>query len=664
MTEVATVLPNELRLGAPPTMPQARSYLFRQQSTLQTYSDGNQIQINIPRLQRSYLRKDSYLRFNVDITETGILSENPDSILTLDAAGAFGFIQKIEVFDYLGSTVLESISEVPQLMALLLDMGVNIIDHGTNGQASLGLEQNYASNDSINFTHDSTSAGTPITSSSTLLPTQSRIRSATSGMTLTSWGNNASTSILSTSTTYARYYTAEFSIPLPSFLGFLSKKMVPLHNGFTILLTLSSTDVAVFTPGKSVGTPYAQISSQVNDQVEAGQVTTASTVTEDGHTYCSLVYNIANNPVFAAGTKVTVAGVSVAGYNGTVTIAKAKAFAAGTTYQILYLPVGAVPTGTPTVTSATITATTGSGHGHSFLTSYNAEPIAPSASTTTYKTTVSEVYMECQILELGPVAESMILSSTGGQPLVVHTKSFRSYVGNVLSGAQEFVLNMNLNVASMTNILWFMRSAKQVSGINYQCIGNRTRNMLQRWFFQYGSTTLPQNNGIQTMGTSYPSTASTSALKYKACETKGTEGYNELMKARPVDVTHSKISHEGYFWDNKWGGRIVAQINAAASTDVAGMGNILNMNSFLFPSNRPLLYVGKFAAGLNLELANGKSGDLISGLNTNGMNTSIRGVFHPLFTSYMDPDGVRVDAYAEYDAFINVSPGIATTVSF
>lgn len=659
MTEVATVLPNELRLGAPPTMPQARSYMFRQQSTLQTYNDGNQIQINIPRLQRSYLRKDSYLRFNVDITETGPFLENSSNTLTLDSAGAFGFIQKIEVFDYLGSTVLESISEVPQLMALLLDMGVNIIDHGTNGQTSLGLEQNYSSSDSINFTHDSTSSTTPITSTSTQMLTQNRVRSATSGMTIPSYGNNSSSTILTTSSTYARYYTAEFSIPLPSFLGFLSKKMVPLHNGFTILLTLASTDVAVFTPGKSVNTPYIQINSEVIDTIAAGQVTSASTVGQ----YCILKYNVANNPLFAKGTVLTIANITPSTYNGTVVVTESSTTADGVSHQINYLPVGATPTTAATVVNTATIVTTS---GHAELGGHNPKPYNTivSASTTTYKTTVSEVYMECQILELGPIAESMILSSTGGQPLVVHTKSFRSYVGNVLAGAQEFVLNMNLNVASMTNILWFMRSSKQVSGINYQCVGNRTRNMLQRWFFQYGSTSLPQNNGIQTMGTSYPSTASTSALKYLACDTKGTEGYNELMKARPVDITHSKISHESYFWDNKWGGRIVSQPNAAASTDVAGMGNILNLNSFSFPSNRPLLYVGKFAAGLNLELANGKSGDLISGLNTNGMNTSIRGVFHPLFTSYMDPDGVRVDAYAEYDAFINISPGIATTVSF
>ena len=74
--------------------------------------------------------------------------------------------------------------------------------------------------------------------------------------------------------------------------------------------------------------------------------------------------------------------------------------------------------------------------------------------------------------------------------------------------------------------------------------------------------------------------------------------------------------------------------------------------------------MGKFACGLNLELCSGKEGEIICGLNTNGMNTSIRGFFHPNYTDYMDPAGVRVDAFAEYDAFVNISPGIASTVSF
>ena len=71
----------------------------------------------------------------------------------------------------------------------------------------------------------------------------------------------------------------------------------------------------------------------------------------------------------------------------------------------------------------------------------------------------------------------------------------------------------------------------------------------------------------------------------------------------------------------------------------------------------------KFACGLNLELAPGKD-DLICGLNTNGMNTQIRGYFHPSYLVDTSKVASSINAYAEYDAFVNVSPGIATTISF
>jgi len=72
--------------------------------------------------------------------------------------------------------------------------------------------------------------------------------------------------------------------------------------------------------------------------------------------------------------------------------------------------------------------------------------------------------------------------------------------------------------------------------------------------------------------------------------------------------------------------------------------------------------VGRFAAGLDLELVSGRSNDLICGMNTNGMNTSIYATFDPEYIG--DVKQCRVDAWAEYDAFVNISPGIATTVSF
>lgn len=577
-TELATVLPKELRLGVPPKMPQARSYLFRQQSTISTYTSGNTIQINIPRLQRSYLRKDSYLRFRVsgaqDPATTG-------QWMSLDTCGAWGFFEKIEVFDYLGSTVLESISGVPQLMSLLLDLGLKDIISDTTGSLACGLAGPYSANRPDTATADLTKAGQQEVNYRVInfKQTTTLFQPSTGQVLVPGTGGT---------------FTREFAIPLPSFLGLLSNKMIPLHNGFTIVLTLAGQNVPfIYTPPAS----------------ETRLICTTDNVTKD----------------------------------------ISDTLAANST--------------TPTVQ--------------------------------TVSWIVQDVNMECQILELGPVAESMIMSSTQGQPLIVHTKALRNYVGTVKGGSwstaavnstpatvlptqgqSEFILNLNLNVASLTNILWFMRPADQLDNIQYSHAGQRTRNFLQRWAFQYGSTTLPQNNGIEAMNSSLPvfpknpttglAVAVSNLEKYRYLGSGFTECYNELMKARSFYAPGNRIEAESYAWDKKWNRSLdlTTETTTGAGATLARTGVcIYDLNMFgLFNGVESPFQMGRFACGLNLELANNKDGTIISGLNTNGMNTAIRGYFHPSYLQNMD--SVRVDAYAEYDAFINVSPGIATTVSF
>ena len=545
--EIATVLPKELRLGVPPKMPQARSYLFRQQSTLASFSSGQTIQINIPRLQRSYLRKDSYLRFRVQGSFTQ--AAKTDS-LVLDTSGAFGFFEKLEVFDYLGSTVLESISGIPQLTALLLDLGLKEIVESRNGNASMGLGLDYSYSGNKPLAAGSTAApsvlqASSITNSGSLFPPSSGDRLVK--------GVDINNTVITAAATYK--FCREFAIPLPSFLGLLSEKMIPLHNGFTIVLTV------------------------------AGKRT----------------------PVFVS------------------------------QFQDLSL-------------SASVAAT-------AVLSGDRAVPSTADFTDDKISWSIDDVYMNCQILELGPVAESMIMSSSQGSPLVVHTKSMRNYVSNINTAVPEFTLNMNLNVASLTNVLWIMRSSDQIDKFLYASCGNRTRNFLQRWQFQYGSTTLPQSNGIQAMGSSLPAVMGTIAdpERYTFLSAGGQEAVQELLKCRPLSLTSNRIILSNFISDSKF--------NQNLALNQAGLTAIPALNQLgLLPSYNSFFNLGRFAAGLNLQLANGKDGQIISGLNTNGMNTSIRGTFHHLYTAYMDK--VRVDAWAEYDAFINISPGIATTVSF
>lgn len=532
--EVATVLPRELRLDAPPTMPQARSYLFRQQSTLSAYQSGSTLQINIPRLQRSYHKKDSYLRFNL----TGQFSRTDPADgdfpgLNLDTAGAYSLFEKIEVFDYLGSTVLESISGVPQLISTLLDMGSLPSIDQTNGNTSLGLNSNGAISAVINYGQN----GFTLNTSGSTVP-------ASLGLGLVGLGEKEGENNHQT-------FSAEFAIPLPSFIGLLSDKFVPLHNGFTIVLTLAEQ-------------------------------------------YKPFVMN------FDMEGAVTAIGAAVGG-------------------------------STP-----------------------NPADYSNLLPTLTWQ--ISDVYLDCNILELGPIAESMILSSTQGSPLIVHTKSFRNYVGSVNAGSSEFILNTNINVASLTNILWIQRYSTQLNDLLYPSIGHHTRNFLSSWSFQYGSTVLPQSTGIKSMnttsglfptGVNKPTTANWVYGNYSAGYT---EHFQHLMSSRPTDILKSRIVRP-YF-----------EIDTGYTLNPTG-GVIEALNwSDAYPSTYSQFGTGRFACGLSLELVDKKYGSMICGLNTNGMNTSIRAVFHPQYTDYVQ--NTTVDLWAEYDAFINISPGIATTVSF
>lgn len=470
------------------------------------YGTSESIQINIPRLQRTYLTKDSYLKFNVDLTiedagtsapyDTGFgwAPDRPALSVVLDRCGAYGLFERIEIYDYLGSTLLESISGHGALMTLLLDTSHGFGEASTRDNATMGIAASVTANDS--------SVGLPYANAAhkkliNSLCGDAILPSPLPAQTQAAW-------------VAAKKATREFAIPLASFLGLFSDKFVPLHNGFTIRLTLASFDQAfgistIDSPTKKPGTPSLEI---------------------------------------------------------------------------------------------------------------------------------NEVYYCAQALELGPVAESMLLSSTAGQPMIVPSRTYRNFSDIIEADSSSFRLDLNPNVASMTALLWIMRSNELYTDASKSSYGDRIRNMLQSWNFQYGSSILPQTSGIQAYG----------ASGNKSAGTGYTESYIELMKARRnwsgmKTYTGSTISGESYSKDTP---------------------NINDMAPGLVDAS----YIdepGQFAAGLNLELVAGK--DIICGLNTNGMNTSINMTFRNDIVG-SKPKQARVDAWTEYDSFINITPGLATTVSF
>lgn len=533
----SVVLPKELRLAAPATMPQSRSYMFKQQAALSNYKPQETIQINLPRLQRSYLTKDSYLEFEVTYTW-----KPTDEIqqLTLDTCGAFGLIDRIEVYDYLGSTQLESTAGFGQLIALLQDTCVSNDEYSNHWEATAGgqstaivedWEKRISKNNARKlYRQVNPSCGELIDMGEFALP-----------------DGSSSTVGVDTRTIRRKYH-----IPLFSFLGLLSPKYAPLHNGYTIMITLQT----------------------------------------------------AANALAAAGCKLT---------DTTWSITSAEA-----NYQI------------------------------------------------------DNARMVCQILELGPIAESMLLSTVGPNPMVVTTKAYRNYVSNVNENTSSFRLDLNINVASLTNVLWMMRPTWAYNNFRFNSLSRRQRNFLESWYFQYGSSILPQTQGINCFK---PTSNKAKDVDF------GNDSMIELLKARHM---YNQPTHSHLFNKWNWGYDNWVRFKKLLLNRHKGGSDNDQINDVFFQTQQASTYfdVGKFACGLDLELVSGRTNEIICGMNTNGMNTSIFGTFNSAAasvkpTATVTTDGVysnsgdgvwvepcRVDAYCEYDAFINISPGIATTVSF
>jgi hypothetical protein len=583
-------------------MPQARSYLFKQKSALNEYAEKAVIQINIPRLQRSYLTKDSYLQFTVQLTgnpgyyinKAGVTGPPAtynqfalNQLLCCDNPGGYSFIDKIEVYDYLGSTLLESTAGHAQLMSLLLDgMGSSTQNKKMTVYAGTGKQEIGLNADLTGYgAFDSTQAAIPTTArrvNTTCMygPVSGapfQFNSSAGGVELGSVTGNTG---IPANAIETETIQKEFSIPLLSFLGLLSPKYTPLHNGFTINITLNSRAIAM---GRF-------------------QVCTTASAT--------------------AGAQVAL---------GTITDFKVK-----------------------------------------------------------------NVSFCAQVLELGPVAESMLLSSTQGNPLIVHSKAYRNFVTYLQSNTSNFRFDLNLNVASMSAILWMLRPTFNLNSTNAEycrSLSQRIRNYMTSWYFQYGSSILPQTTGIKTMTSQTFDAHNRSGLG-------GSEAYVELMKA--LKKFHA-VGEESSFTDANYNNDIQQVVRTTATpftlvntlnaaTGVPNTGDEVKQDDlhsppfYLVPGGNltrqgydetiagvtnatygncgysSLNDTSRFAAGLNLELSPEHSYEIVSGLNTNGMNTSINATFASNMLGYQQE--CQVDAWCEYDAFINITPGLASTVSF
>jgi hypothetical protein len=523
-------MPAELNLSAPPTLPQARSYISKQLSEYTEYDvkRGNKIRVDIPRLQRSYLMKDSYIRFrvNIDMSKTTNDVAN-EPMIAFDKCGAYGLFDRIEVYDYLGGTLIEQTNNVPALISMLVDVDNDILStmgqssvNGGFGEAGIfidanGSEEDYSDND------PALCLKPPVNGS--------RI-----------WGR-----VLTDPQTNV-FTTFEVCIPVISFLGTLSDKYVPLHNGFSVYFHLNSVDNAFITRSTA--------QQADNDFV---------------------------------------------------------------TFQDVWIT--------------------------------NFEYV-------------------CQIMELGDQAEAIVQST---EPLVIHSKQYRHFTDMILGGGLQsaFRFDLNLNVVSLRNLFFTMRPTYYQNSRIFPCYGHRIRNFLENWNFQYGSSYLPEIAGIASRSSSVP--GSRNGYTPSPVITKDIMGTNvtltnEFFKSHGSTQCLEELS--------KTVGRPCTNMSSYYCIDTAfhpgsdTAGDITKSavpwqyrNNKLNPTLDDLAYkpAGQFVGGLNTRLSRKNT---VSGIDTNGLQLSINGSFDRDRLAYM-LDAI-MDVWAEHDAFVQIIPGVATTVTF
>lgn len=257
---------------APTEIPPVRKYTrdFKADRS-KIYMEGDVIRINIPPIDKTYLTKNSKLYFDYDLSyNEGTLAElqtifdglkdtalteptlpsygffgyngndvsstvkpyniGSKIIPTLDINGAYGLISRIQVHDYLGNTLLEDISNHDLLTATMNEFWFD-------GKSNTLLRPNVVGNEGILI--PSAIRKYPCTLPFNTVDELDKFLGSAWGLTF----NIVTDTIVSYRPKVLP--TLHCSLDLVSFLGILSDKFVPLHNGFTISLTVNKPTIPI-----------------------------------------------------------------------------------------------------------------------------------------------------------------------------------------------------------------------------------------------------------------------------------------------------------------------------------------------------------------------------------------------------------------------------------
>ena len=248
----------------PTIIPQARRY----ETTFaaiqgRAFQEKDQITINIPQIDKTYLTKNVKLHFKFNLkyyestpetltalvtalgntnaqtffsAESSTVRAFTKPIPTFDINGPYGLINRIQVYSYLNNTLLEDIPQHDLLTAQFADIWLK--------NDILDIDRPYIADTGPVVDQLASSYGGVTTSFQHMMRKQpcANIYGENTNIYSTGWNGTYA------SNTFTRNQcsvTMEYSLDLFSFLGRFSDKFVPLHNGFKIVLTLNDFSKAI-----------------------------------------------------------------------------------------------------------------------------------------------------------------------------------------------------------------------------------------------------------------------------------------------------------------------------------------------------------------------------------------------------------------------------------
>lgn len=246
----------------PTVVPQARKYTREfSAASGKVFTEEDTITIEIPPIKNTYLTKDARVHFKFNLsfqdhnftqatlnypnywnyTTDNIVNIQRKPVPMLESCGPYAFFRDLEVYDYLGNTLLEKVNRHDLLAAIMADFGFDSeVDRLRPPIPEMQGTQTVAM-------FSGTNTPTALNDVFSLPAVQSRVNGINlldpmlNDRIATDPSRNGSyyEYIVKNPTvpaTVVKVPTWEFSINLLSFLGYGSDHFVPLHNGYRIVL--------------------------------------------------------------------------------------------------------------------------------------------------------------------------------------------------------------------------------------------------------------------------------------------------------------------------------------------------------------------------------------------------------------------------------------------